>query len=69
MSNKKRKRNFGGGFMARESLGVIDAATQARRAYQREWRAKNKDKVRKHNKAYWAKKGNELLKEKQKEGG
>ena len=28
---------------------------EARRAYYREWKAKNKDKVRESNKRYWAK--------------
>ena len=36
------------------------AAVEARRAYQREymrdWRARNKDKVRAYNAAYWARK-------------
>lgn len=31
-------------------------AIEARRAYQRQWRAANKDKVREHNRRYWAKK-------------
>lgn len=31
------------------------AAAEARRAYLREWRAKNKDRVRAYNARYWAK--------------
>lgn len=32
------------------------AAIEARRAYQREWRAKNRDKIRATEERYWAKK-------------
>lgn len=32
------------------------AAIEARRAYQREWRAKNRDKIRAAEERYWAKK-------------
>lgn len=32
------------------------AAIEARRAYQREWRAKNRDKIRASEARYWAKK-------------
>ena len=32
------------------------AAIEARRAYQREWRAKNRDKIRSAEERYWAKK-------------
>ena len=32
-----------------------DIAKEAKREYQREWRFKNKDRVREHNKRYWEK--------------
>lgn len=32
---------------------------KARRAYQRQWRAANKDKVREHNRRFWLKKAAE----------
>ncbi len=32
------------------------AVIEARRAYQREWRSKNKDKVKEHNRRFWLKK-------------
>lgn len=32
------------------------AAIEARRAYQREWRAKNRDKTRAYEERYWARK-------------
>lgn len=35
------------------------AAIQARREYQRQWRAKNPDKVRATNRRYWEKKAQE----------
>jgi hypothetical protein len=42
-------------------------AKEERLKYFREWRRKNKDKVKKHNKNYWEKKAKEkLLKEEQK---
>ena len=35
------------------------AAIQARREYQRQWRAMNPDKVRANNRRYWEKKAQE----------
>lgn len=37
-----------------------EAAIEAKRAYQREWRKRNKDKVREYNERFWIKKGAEL---------
>lgn len=37
-----------------------DAAIQARREYQRRWRAANKDKVRRYNEAFWRKQARKL---------
>lgn len=34
-------------------------AIEARRAYQRQWRAANKDKVKEHNRRFWLKKAAE----------
>lgn len=34
-------------------------AIEARRAYQKQWRAANKDKVREHNRRFWLKKATE----------
>lgn len=36
------------------------AAIEAKRAYQREWRKRNKAKVREYNERFWIKKGAEL---------
>lgn len=37
------------------------AAVEARREYQRQWRAANRDRVRIHNQRYWSKKAKELI--------
>lgn len=34
---------------------TVDNTAEARRAYQREWRAKNREKVRAYNESYWKK--------------
>ena len=35
---------------------LTQAAVEARREYQREWRRKNKDKVKANNRRYWERK-------------
>lgn len=40
--------------MAEKSIEEL--AAEARRAYFKEWRAKNKDKVKQHNANFWLKK-------------
>ena len=40
-----------------------NAAAEARRAYLREWRAKNKDRIRDYNARYWAKRAERENKE------
>lgn len=42
---------------------TIDAAKEARRAYQREWRRNNPDKVKATTMRYWAKKALQMGKE------
>jgi hypothetical protein len=52
-------------YMDKKTLEAV--AKEVRLKYFREWRRKNKDKVKKHNKNYWEKKAKEkLLKEVQK---
>ncbi len=34
-------------------LSETNSSIKARREYQREWRAKNKDRIRGYNKRYW----------------
>lgn len=36
-------------------MELSEAAKQARREYQREWRAKNKDKIAESRRRYWEK--------------
>ena len=40
----------------RQKQAEMEAARQARNAYAREWRAKNRDKVKQYNANYWARK-------------
>lgn len=40
-----------------------EAAKAAARQYKREWRARNPDKVRQYNAAYWAKKAQAAARE------
>ncbi len=37
-------------------LKISDKAKEARNEYQRQWRQKNRDKLKKYNAAYWEKK-------------
>lgn len=39
----------------------LSAETEARRKYFKEWRNKNKDKVKKHNQNFWSKKAKSLI--------
>lgn len=48
--------------MSKENFEV----TQLRRAYQKQWRAKNRDRVRSYNERYWINKA-EKLKSKEEE--
>lgn len=38
------------------------SASEIRKAYLREWRAKNKDRVKQYNERYWQRKAEELQK-------
>ncbi len=40
-------------------MALSQEAREARRAYQREWRKKNRDKVREYEKRYWERKAAE----------
>ena len=44
---------------------IEELALEERRAYFREWRANNKDKVKKHNATYWEKRAKRRLAEKE----
>jgi hypothetical protein len=43
-------------------MELNEAAKEAKREYQRKWRAANRDKVRQHNQNYWKKKAQENMK-------
>lgn len=43
-----------------ENKLLEEAAKEARRQYSREWRARNKDRVREINRRYWAKKAQQM---------
>lgn len=38
---------------------MTDKAKEARKKYQKKWRAQNKDKVRQYNERYWQKRAEE----------
>ena len=46
---------------------IKEMAREAHNAYQREWRAKNKDKVKASNERYWEKRVKRLLAEENKD--
>lgn len=41
-------------------MELSESAKQARREYKREWRAKNKEKVKEANRRYWEKQGQNI---------
>ena len=52
--------------MSEENQKTLEElALEERRAYFREWRANNKDKVKKHNATYWKKRAKRRLEEKE----
>lgn len=52
-----------------EKITDQEAIREAQREYFREWRKKNKDKVRQHNRNYWEKKARQRLEAKNEQGG
>lgn len=44
-----------------ETFAMEAAKREARRAYQRQWRKNNPDKVKASNERYWQKKGREFI--------
>lgn len=48
-------------------LEIKEKAADAKRAYQREWYAKNRDKCRERNRRYWEKKALQAAEAKSKE--
>ena len=47
--------------------GLEELAAQERRAYFKEWRKKNTDKIKKHNDTYWKKRAERKAQELQSE--
>ena len=47
---------------------VSEAAREAKNAYAREWRARNKDRVREYNASYWQRKAEQNEQKSTKEG-
>lgn len=41
-------------------MSIDEAAVEERRKYQREWRAKNKEKIKGYHETYWRKKARQL---------
>lgn len=50
--------------MLKKPLQLSEEAKEARNAYYRAWRQKNRDKVRKNNQRYWEKKANKSKEDK-----
>lgn len=46
-----------------EEKTINEQARNARREYYREWRARNKDKIKASNERYWMKRARKLLEE------
>lgn len=46
-----------------KNLSAEEKAAQARKEYFREWRSKNKEKVKQHNANFWAKRAQQIAAE------
>lgn len=51
------------------AMAMNDEARKLRNAYAREWRSKNKDKVKSHQEKYWKNKAKKLKEEGEKSNG
>ena len=49
----------------KQQKSVEEIAREERLAYFREWRANNKDKVKKHNATYWQKRAERIIAERE----
>ena len=49
----------------KQQKSVEEIAREERLAYFREWRANNKDKVKKHNATYWEKRAKRIIAERE----
>lgn len=58
---KRVKKSFASSIMSmKRKTNMKDNARELKNAYLREWRKKNKDKVKEHNRRYWEKKASQL---------
>lgn len=58
-TSEKERMNF-----MTEASKMEEKMKETRREYYRQWRAKNKDKVRQHNRNYWLKKAQQNTQQK-----
>jgi len=62
---KKKKKYKGVDILSNNVKSVEEIAREERLAYFREWRANNKDKVKKHNATYWQKRAERIIAERE----
>lgn len=64
-SQEKTKKKYKGVDLLsnKQQKSVEEIAREERLAYFREWRANNKDKVKKHNATYWEKRAKRIIAE------
>lgn len=62
---KKKKKYKGVDILSNNVKSVEEIAREERLAYFREWRANNKDKVKKHNATYWEKRAKRIIAERE----
>lgn len=65
-SQEKTKKKYKGvDILSNNVKSVEEIAREERLAYFREWRANNKDKVKKHNATYWEKRAKRIIAERE----
>lgn len=65
-SQEKTKKKYKGvDVLSNNVKSVEEIAREERLAYFREWRANNKDKVKKHNATYWQKRAERIIAERE----
>lgn len=65
-SQEKTKKKYKGvDILSNNVKSVEEIAREERLAYFREWRANNKDKVKKHNATYWQKRAERIIAERE----
>ena len=66
-SQEKTKKKYKGVDLLnnKQQKSIEEIAREERLAYFREWRANNKDKVKKHNATYWEKRAKRIIAERE----